>query len=47
MAFSTLGLKPKPKETNDTSNKIQKPLKPSDKLNPKTVDPFDVKKMEK
>ena len=46
MAFSTLGLKPKPKETNDNS-KIQKSLKPSDKLNPKTVDPFDIKKMER
>jgi hypothetical protein len=38
MAFSLLGLpKAKPKDTK--LNETSKSLKPSDKLNPKTVDP--------
>ena len=39
MAFSLLGLKPKAKVASDTATKTSKSLKPSDKLNPKTVDP--------
>jgi hypothetical protein len=37
MSFSTLGLKPKPKETK-TPEKAPGSIKPTDRLKPKTVD---------
>jgi len=53
MAFSTLGLKITKATTNAYGEKIEQPQssprngKPSDKLNPKTVDPFNTKDLQK
>ena len=38
MSFSTLGLKPKPKEITKPAEKASGSIKPTDRLKPKTVD---------